>query len=312
MMKLFKKHRCFGLIMARPFLKWAGGKTQLLPALIESLPPRPEDGYQYAEAFLGGGALFFELENRGWIKSATLNDANPELILCYKTIRDSFAPVLVELRKIEDSFPKNLELQSDFFYQAREEWNSEICESVDFYPKKRVVRRVALTIFLNKTCYNGLFRVNRKGEFNTPFGKYENPKICDEPNLRSVSEALQSVQLLCGDYSELNNQVTPFDLIYFDPPYRPLTTSSSFTAYSRSGFNDKNQKELAEFVTTISESETNILLSNSDPKVEDPEDEFFDDLYKGFVVKRILASRTINSKGNRRGKITEILVSNYN
>ena len=297
--------------MARPFLKWAGGKTQLLPVLMDSLPPRPEDGYNYAEAFVGGGALFFELKNRGWIKSATLNDANPELILCYKTIRDSVAVVVKELRSIEEAFSENLELQSDFFYEARKEWNSKICESVEKYPKKLVARRVALTIFLNKTCYNGLFRVNSKGEFNTPFGKYKNPKICDEPNLRNVSATLQNVELICGDYSELNKQNTTFDLIYFDPPYRPLTTSASFTAYNKSGFNDVNQKELASFVNIVSRNDIHILLSNSDPKVADQDDEFFDELYKGFHIKRILASRMINSKGEGRGKITEILVSNY-
>jgi len=297
--------------MARPFLKWAGGKTQLLPVLIESLPPRPKDGYNYAEAFLGGGALFFELTNRGWIKTATLNDANPELILCYRTIRDSIAVVLKELRNIENAFPDNLELQSDFFYEARKEWNSEICEDVGSYPKKLVGRRVALTIFLNKTCYNGLFRINSKGEFNTPFGKYKNPKICDEANLTRVSESLQNVELLCGDYSELNNKESTSEFIYFDPPYRPLTTSASFTAYNKSGFNDENQKELANFVENISKKGTQILLSNSDPKVANPDDEFFDELYGGFHIKRILASRMINSKGDGRGKITEILVSNY-
>ena len=297
--------------MARPFLKWAGGKTQLLPVLIESLPPRPKDGYNYAEAFLGGGALFFELINRGWIKTATLNDANPELILCYRTIRDSIAVVLKELRNIENAFPDNLELQSDFFYDARKEWNSKICETVESYPQKLVGRRVALTIFLNKTCYNGLFRVNSKGEFNTPFGKYKNPKICDEANLRSVSESLQNVELLCGDYSELNNKESTSEFIYFDPPYRPLTTSASFTAYNKSGFNDENQKELADFVENVSKKGTQILLSNSDPKVANPDDEFFDELYGGFHIKRILASRMINSKGDGRGKITEILVSNY-
>ena len=297
--------------MARPFLKWAGGKTQLLPVLMDSIPPLPENGYNYAEAFSGGGALFFELKNRGWIKSATLNDANPELILCYKTIRDSVAVVVKELRRIEKAFPKKLELQSDFFYEARKEWNSNICENVGKYPKKLIARRVALTIFLNKTCYNGLFRVNSKGEFNTPFGKYKNPKICDKPNLRSVSEALQNVELLCGDYSELRNQDTNFDFIYFDPPYRPLTTSASFTAYNKSGFNDENQNELAGFVNIVSKNDTHILLSNSDPKVADLEDEFFDELYEGFHIKRILASRMINSKGDGRGKITEILVSNY-
>ena len=297
--------------MARPFLKWAGGKTQLLPVLMDSLPPRPKDGYRYAEAFLGGGALFFELKNRGWIKSATLNDANPELILCYKTIRDKVAVVLKELRSIEKAFPKDLELQSDFFYESRKEWNSNICETVEKYPKKLVARRVALTIFLNKTCYNGLFRVNSKGEFNTPFRKYKNPTICDEPNLRVVSESLQNVELICGDYSELNSQKTSFDFIYFDPPYRPLTTSASFTGYSKSGFNDDNQKELASFINLLSQVNTHILLSNSDPKVADQEDEFFDELFEGFHIKRILASRMINSKGDGRGKITEILVSNY-
>jgi DNA adenine methylase len=297
--------------MARPFLKWAGGKTQLLPVLIESLPPRPKDGYNYAEAFLGGGALFFELTNRGWIKTATLNDANPELILCYRTIRDSIAVVLKELRNIETAFPDNLELQSDFFYEARKEWNSKICETVESYPQNLVGRRVALTIFLNKTCYNGLFRVNSKGKFNTPFGKYKNPKICDEANLRSVSESLQNVELLCGDYSELNNKESTSEFIYFDPPYRPLTTSASFTAYNKSGFNDENQKELANFVESVSKKGIQILLSNSDPKVANPDDEFFDELYEEFHIKRILASRMINSKGDGRGKITEILVSNY-
>ena len=273
--------------MARPFLKWAGGKTQLLPVLMDSLPPRPEDGYNYAEAFLGGGALFFELKNKGWIKSATLNDANPELILCYRTIRDSIEVVLNELRSIENAFPKDLELQSDFFYEARKEWNSNICETVEEYPKKLVGRRVALTVFLNKTCYNGLFRVNSKGEFNTPFGKYKNPTICDEPNLRKVSESLRDVKLICGDYSDLRRQKTSFDFIYFDPPYRPLTTSASFTAYNKSGFNDENQKELASFVKIVSKNDTPILLSNSDPKVADSEDEFFDELYEGFHIKRI-------------------------
>jgi len=298
--------------MARPFLKWAGGKTQLLPVLIESLPPRPKDGYNYAEAFLGGGALFFELTNRGWIKTATLNDANPELILCYRTIRDSIAVVLKELRNIENAFPDNLKLQSDFFYEARNEWNSRICETVESYPHKLVGRRVALTIFLNKTCYNGLFRVNSKGEFNTPFGKYKNPTICDEANLRSVSESLQNVELLCGDYSDLNSEKASFDFIYFDPPYRPLTTSASFTAYHKSGFNDGNQNELANFVQIVAKKGTRVLLSNSDPKVANPDDEFFDELYEGFHIKRILASRMINSKGDARGKITEVLVSNYN
>jgi DNA adenine methylase len=153
--------------------------------------------------------------------------------------------------------------------------------------------------------------VNRKGEFNTPFGKYKNPKICDESNLRKVSESLRDVKLICGDYSELLSKKTPFDFIYLDPPYRPLTTSASFTAYNKSGFNDENQKELADFVNAVSRTKTHILLSNSDPKVADPKDEFFDKLYEGFNIKRILASRMINSKGNGRGKITEILVSNY-
>jgi DNA adenine methylase len=233
------------------------------------------------------------------------------LILCYRTIRDSIAVVLKELRNIETAFPDNLELQSDFFYEARKEWNSKICETVESYPQNLVGRRVALTIFLNKTCYNGLFRVNSKGEFNTPFGKYKNPKICDEANLRSVSESLQNVELLCGDYSELNNKESTSEFIYFDPPYRPLTTSASFTAYNKSGFNDENQKELANFVESVSKKGIQILLSNSDPKVANPDDEFFDELYEEFHIKRILASRMINSKGDGRGKITEILVSNY-
>jgi len=297
--------------MAKPFVKWAGGKTQLLPELRGMLPARPEKGYHYAEAFLGGGALFFDLYNRGWIQSGTLNDANPELILCYLAIRDSLPSIIKQLRSIEIAFPADLEEQSGFFYDARKEWNSKLCTDIEKYPPELVFRRVALTIFLNKTCYNGLFRVNSKGEFNTPFGKYKNPKICDDKNLTAVSKALENVILICGDYSDLASQKTKFDFIYFDPPYRPLTTSASFTAYNKSGFNDENQKELANFVESVSKKGIQILLSNSDPKVANPDDDFFDELYEGFHIKRILASRMINSKGDGRGKITEILVSNY-
>ena len=295
--------------MATPFLKWAGGKGRILNELDTRLPPMPVGGYNYFEPFLGGGALFFHLEKIGKIKSATLSDINPELILCYKVIQEDVNSVITELERISKSFPKRDFYRKKFFYRMREKWNDNICKNVDDFSKSKASKRVALTIFLNKTCFNGLFRVNSKGEFNVPYASYKNPSFVNADKLRSVSIALQGVSILCQSYDE-NILSNNHNFVYFDPPYRPLTTSSSFTAYSKSGFNDFDQRKLADYVKSIS-TNTKIMLSNSDPKNSDKHDDFFDNLYSGLNIERIMAPRAINSDGGGRGKISEILVRNY-
>ena len=295
--------------MAKPFLKWAGGKGRLLAQILPRLPVLPEGGYNYYEPFLGGGALFFQLESEGMVKTAHLSDINPELILCYLTIQNDVELLIEELKRLEKKFPKRDAYRKKFFYTIREKWNEKLCTSVDDFSPKNAAKRVAKTIFLNKTCFNGLFRVNSKGGFNVPYGYYKNPSFVNEENLRAVSKALQCAVITCQPYDALSLEAKE-NFVYFDPPYRPLTTSSSFTAYSKSGFNDDNQRELANFVTKISPAAC-IMLSNSDPRNTNENDLFFDELYDEFTIDRIMAPRSINSDGEGRGKIPEILVTNY-
>jgi len=295
--------------MAAPFLKWAGGKGRILDELTSRLPQMPSEGYDYFEPFLGGGALFFHLEKVGKIKSATLSDVNPELILCYKVIQEDVETLVAELERISKKFPKRDFYRKNFFYRMRAKWNAKICNSIDEVSKSKAAKRVALTIFLNKTCFNGLFRVNSKGEFNVPYASYKNPSFVNADKLRDVSKALKGVSVLCQEYDK-NILPSNDNFVYFDPPYRPLTTSSSFTAYSKSGFNDTDQNMLADYVKYIS-TKSKIMLSNSDPKNQDTNDDFFEDLYSEFTIERIMAPRAINSDGKGRGKISEILVTNY-
>jgi len=295
--------------MAKPFLKWAGGKGRLMAQILPRLPALPEGGYNYFEPFLGGGALFFQLESEGMVKTAHLSDINPELILCYLTIQNNVELLIEELKRLEKKFPKRDAYRKKFFYTIREKWNEKLCTSIDDFSPNNAAKRVAKTIFLNKTCFNGLFRVNSKGGFNVPYGYYKNPSFVNEENLRAVSKALQCAVITCQPYDALTLEAKE-NFVYFDPPYRPLTTSSSFTAYSKSGFNDDNQRELANFVREISDSAC-IMLSNSDPKNTNENDLFFDELYDEFTIDRIMAPRSINSDGEGRGKIPEILVTNY-
>ena len=295
--------------MAAPFLKWAGGKGRIIDELVSRLPPMPHGGYDYFEPFIGGGALFFHLEKMGKIKSATLSDINPELVLCYKVIQDDVENLISELERIDKKFPKRDFYRKNFFYRMREKWNTKICNNVNDISKSKAAKRVALTIFLNKTCFNGLFRVNSKGEFNVPYASYKNPSFVNADKLRAVSKSLQGVTILCQNYDK-NTFSSDSCFVYFDPPYRPLTTSSSFTAYSKSGFNDNDQIKLADYVKLIS-NKTNFMLSNSDPNNNGTVDDFFDVLYSDFTINRIMAPRAINSDGEGRGKISEILVTNY-
>jgi DNA adenine methylase len=297
----------------RPFLKWAGGKRQLLSEIEARLPENLDEYDTYIEPFIGGGAVLFHLLYHHRFESVVALDINAELILCYKTLQTDVKKVINALKKMRDQYPGHDEPEERkaFYYTVRDDWNASV-NTVFSLKKSDQVKRTAQTIFLNRTCFNGLFRVNSDGHFNVPFGSYVNPSILDEENLINVSNSIQNVKFYHAQYSHLLHFLGKKTFVYFDPPYRPLTNSSSFTAYSKSGFNDENQKQLADLCRQLDKNNVHFMLSNSDPKNADEEDQFFDDLYDGFRIDRVEANRAINSKGSARGKITELLVQNYN
>lgn len=299
---------------ARPFLKWAGGKRQILGDLAKRIPTQiVKKGVieTYIEPFVGGGAFFFYLKNNFEIKKSVLLDINNDLILTYLVIQKGPGNLIEQLKKIESNYLKlNIIDQEKFFYKKRKEFNDMMA---DFDFKKynsHWVERAALVIFLNKTCFNGLFRQNSKGLFNVPFGKYKNPTICDEVNIKTTAIALKNTEILCGDFNMSIKYVSDETLIYLDPPYRPII-KSSFTKYSKDGFNDNDQRRLAQYFKDMSKKRALLMLSNSDPKSGDINDHFFDDLYKEFQINRVLSKRSINSKASKRGKISEIIITNY-
>ena len=295
--------------MAKPFLKWAGGKRQLITTIEGVLPKNIEDLDTYIEPFIGGGALLFHFLEKNQFKNWHISDINPELILCYKRIKDSVKLVNTALNKLISEYPTDNESRATFFYEIRSQWNSNL--DIENMSKKKQCERVAQTIFLNKTCFNGLFRLNRKGEFNVPTGKYVNPSFPSNNDLIAVSKALSNVKIHLGAYDSAIDWIEGETLVYFDPPYRPLSKTSSFVSYSKGDFNDEDQNNLAGFCNTLNDRNVKFILSNSDPKNTVPDDDFFDDLYSNFTIQRIHASRAINSNPKKRGKITELLVRNY-
>lgn len=293
---------------AKPFLKWAGGKGQLLSQLSMHLPKRINDeAFTYIEPFVGGGAmLFYMLQHYGKIKKAVINDVNEDLILAYRIIRDEVEKLIEMLSDLEDKFlsMEGQEPQSKMFYEIRERYNCNDGDNLE---------RVAQLIFLNKTCFNGLYRVNRKGLFNVPFGKYNNPTICNESLLRTDSQLLQKTNIvICqGDYTQMLQHIEGLTFAYLDPPYRPLDATSSFTAYAKGDFNDDDQRNLAAFCHKISEKGCLWMESNADCSAKNPEDTFFEELYKGYRIERVNAARFINANPSKRGKLTELLIKNY-
>jgi DNA adenine methylase len=291
---------------ARPFLKWAGGKTQLLGEIDDRLPNKEIESGKidtYIEPFVGGGAAFFHIAQKyPQIKHFCLFDINEDLVNCYKAIKDDVQNLIAELKRIEDNY---LDLvpsaQKEFFYSVRKRFNSD--------------RNPADLIFINKTCYNGLYRVNKKGGFNVPFGDYKNPTICDEENLLAVSSLLQNTNIYHGDFEQSERLIDKNTFVYFDPPYRPLSTTASFTSYAKEDFDEKSQIRLAKFCCLIHEKKhAKFLLSNSDPQNEDPNDKFFEKHYPknhGFTIDTVYASRVINCKSLRRGRIRELIITNY-
>ncbi len=300
---------------AKPFLKWAGGKTQLLSAFNDMLPKkflqtRVIDSY--IEPFLGGGAMFFFLKRNFTIKKSILFDINKELILGYKTIKNNPVELIDRLNSLEISYhKKSEEKREEFFYEIRETYNDQMDNfDYDNYNPEWIERSKYL-IFLNKTCFNGLFRINKKDKFNVPFGTYKKPTICDKKNILEVSNALKNTEIICADFSKSENYIEKGSFVYFDPPYRPLNKTSIFTSYSKDGFFDEDQERLSKFFGKLDKKGAYMMLSNSDPKNEDPEDDFFDILYKDFNMAKIPAKRFINSNVSKRGKINEIIVRNY-
>lgn len=292
----------------RPFIKWAGGKRQLLDEIRKYYPFNDNTIYKYAEPFVGGGAVLFDILNNYNITEIYINDINKELINTYITLRDNSEDLISKLSTMQATFhPMNQEERSIYYYEKRALFN-ELKLSHD---DNLVIERAALFIFLNKTCFNGLFRVNSKGQFNVPIGKYKLPIICDEDNLREISNRLQNVTITHGDYRQSREFIDEHTFVYFDPPYRPLTPSSSFTSYTETGFDDASQIELANYFIELHHNGAKILLSNSDPKNTDETDDFFDRIFNKFNIERISATRMINSKASRRGSINEILVSNF-
>lgn len=296
-----------------PVLKWAGGKTQLLPQLKARYPSALKENKitTYIEPFVGGGSVFFDIISNFKIKRAYLFDINPELIILYKVIQKDVGSLIDGLSTLAAEYStKNSEEKKVFYYSCREKYNCFDKKVDTSHYRKKWVTRAALTVFLNRTCFNGLYRVNKKGAFNVPMGRYKNPKILDVDNLKAVNQVFQLAHIQQADFSEALKYADCNTFIYYDPPYRPISKTASFNYYNSSEFNDKEQQRLRDIFKIASDRGVLQMLSNSDPS-NYVEDSFFDDLYREFKIKRILASRAINSQGNKRGVIKELLITNY-
>ena len=291
-----------------PFLKWAGGKGQLLSEIEKYYPFKSGKITKYAEPFVGGGAVLFDVLNKYELEAIYISDINAELINTYCIIRDSIDELINLLMIMQNEFmPINTDERKTYYLAKRKRFNDLKVNS----GKNINIEKAALMIFLNKTCFNGLFRVNKKGLFNVPMGSYKNPIICDEGNLRAISKKLQNVVIVCGDYKKSASFIDNSTFVYFDPPYRPITDTASFTAYTKNPFNDKEQIELAKFVDTLHKTGAKIVVSNSDPKNFNADDDFFDNIYSAYKIKHVEAARMINCNSDARGKISELLISNF-
>ena len=292
---------------AKPFIKWVGGKSQLIDQLDMQLPADFGNwaNVTYIEPFVGGGAmLFYMLQRYPNIEHAVINDINPDLVTCYRTVRDNPKQLIESLADIEMAYLalETEDRRKDFFMAVRERYNQKNLDPIENTTK---------FFFLNRTCFNGLYRVNKKGLFNVPFGKYSNPTICDPETILKDSELLQRVEILNGDFEATFEHAQGNSLFYFDPPYRPLSDTSSFNDYAKESFNDDAQIRLKVYCDRINEAGFHFMLSNSDCKGKNENDNFFDVLYGAYPIERVWASRSINSNPNKRGKLTEILVHNY-
>jgi DNA adenine methylase len=294
---------------ARPFLKWAGGKTQLLEALSRRIPRELADGgiSTFVEPFLGGGAVFFHFNSRFSFEKCQLFDVNDELVLAYRVVKRDTGDLIECLATLEkDYLARDEEGRKALFYAVRDEFN-RARPRINFKRYSRAwVPRACQLVFLNRTCYNGLFRVNSRGGFNVPFGRYRRPKVLDADLLRADAELLENATIHCGDFANSSRYIGKDSFVYFDPPYRPLSPTAAFTQYSAGGFGDREQRRLASFFAKCDAKGARLMLSNSDPS-----DGFFDELYAAYHIDRVPARRAINSDATRRGEISEIIVTNY-
>lgn len=293
---------------AKPFLKWAGGKGQLLKEIEKYYPFKDGKITKYAEPFVGGGAVLFDVLSKYDLKEIYISDINAELMNTYFIARDNVDDLIDLLAKYQSAYvPFGQEERKSYYMAKRERFNDLKVNGNE----SANIEKAALMIFLNKTCFNGLYRVNKKGLFNVPMGSYKNPLICDETNLRAVSKKLQDVTIVCGDYRKSADFIDENTFVYFDPPYRPITDTASFTAYTENLFNDEEQVKLAKFVNEMHKRGAKIVVSNSDPKNINADDNFFDNIYSSHKIKRVDATRMINCQAQARGKIKELLISNF-
>lgn len=293
--------------MAKPFLKWAGGKTQLITEIEKSLPREiTNEKFTYIEPFVGSGAvLFWMINNFPNLEKAVINDINLDLINTYKIIASKpkeLISILLQLQNEFHSLENKSEEKKAYYYQKRTVYNTR---------KEEPSAQAALFVFLNRTCFNGLYRVNKNNGYNVPMGSYKKPTICDDKNIVAVSNVLQKVEILCGDYEETLNFASENTLFYFDPPYKPLNETSSFNSYAKDEFNDQEQIRLRDFCSKLDALNHSWMLSNSDVKGKNPDDNFFDDIYADFSIARVAARRSINANADKRGKLNELLITNY-
>lgn len=303
------------LKQVKPFLKWAGGKSQLLPQFQKLYPEELLAGQiaRYIEPFVGGGAVFFDIASQFNIQSFYLIDANKELVLTYQVVQRNPTDLIGWLKDMETEYLALPDAERKrFYYHVRDKFNA-----VQPYINYQVysdawIERAAQLLFMNRTCFNGLFRLNSKGQFNVPHGRYKNPKIVDPDNIYNASLLLQKAEIICGDFTLCEQWVTENTFVYFDPPYRPLNTTSSFTSYSQDKFNDADQIRLSKFFKQLAKRRNvYLMLSNSDPTNENANDDFFQRLYSGFNIHTVSAHRMINSNPEKRGKIRELVITNY-
>ncbi len=292
--------------LGKPFVKWVGGKTQLIPEIVRRLPEdfAMRDDIVYVEPFVGGGAMLFHmLQAFPNISRAYINDINRELITAYTVVRDTPEALLTRLDTLQREYlPLDEPQRKAYYLHQRDIYNSKSTDDIT---------TAALLIFLNRTCFNGLYRVNAKGAFNVPHGRYAHPQICDETTIMADSALLQRVTVTCGDFASTIAYATRESLFYLDPPYKPLSNTSSFNSYSKEAFDDNEQIRLSQFCQTLEWIGSRFILSNSDVRGNDPDNSFFDDLYTSFTIRRVYATRMVNANPDKRGKLTELMISNY-
>ncbi len=299
-------------VVARPFLKWVGGKTQILPHIEANIPIQLRDGEiaAYLEPFLGGGSVFFHIAQRYRVGRILISDNNRDLIWAYETVKNHVDHVVEALTEYQKIFwPLTNEERSKMYYATRDAFNARRHEDTDDVGFR--VERTAQLIFLNKTCFNGLYRVNAAGAFNVAFGRYDKPPICDPENLNACSRVLEKAEIRLCDFSEVLHSVGSNCFVYLDPPYRPISMTANFTSYSPTNFDAIEQQRLAAHCLELDQRESKLMISNSDPKNINPDDRYFEETYPHFRITTLSANRMVNCKTDKRGKISELLITNY-